>query len=254
MRILLTNDDGVLAPGLLALYQALRGLGDLHVVAPHAVQSGGSHSITIRHPLLCSRISLNGDFQAVSVEGTPADCVKVAVNALLPKRPDLVLSGINAGQNTGIHVLYSGTVAAAVEAAVMGLPAMAISLQIYRDMDFDAAARIARGVIEQLLAHELPPGRIYNINLPEPGPGRPRGVRVAPQSTRAMVERLDRRTDPTGREYYWLNGDFASLEDDAPTDRVALREGYVCVTPLQFNLTDTALLQQMQSWNWRLPS
>lgn len=254
MRILLTNDDGVLAPGLLALYKAMRGLGELHVVAPHAVQSGGSHSITIRHPLLCSRVSLNGDFQAVSVEGTPADCVKVAVNALLPGRPDLIVSGINAGQNTGIHVLYSGTVAAAVEGAIMGLPSMAVSLQIHRDMDFDGSARIARGVIEQLLERGLHPGRVYNINLPEPGPGRPRGVRVAPQSTRAMVERLDRRADPTGREYYWLNGDFASLEDDSPTDRVALREGYVCVTPLQFNLTDTTLLQHMQSWEWRLPS
>ena len=250
MRILLTNDDGVLAPGLSALYDALAADAEVHVVAPHAVQSGGSHSITIRHPLVCQPVQVNARLRAVSVEGTPADCVKLAVNALLPQRPDLVVSGINAGQNTGIHVLYSGTVAAALEAAIMGIPAMAVSLQLYPVMDFPRAAQIAKRIIDELWARGVQADRAYNINLPELKPGWPRGVRVAAQSNRPMNEKLEKRTDPTGREYYWLNGDFKSLEDDQPTDRQALREGYVCVTPLRFNLTDPDILAKLHGRPW----
>ena len=250
MRILLTNDDGVTAPGLRAMYDALADYAEVSVVAPQTVQSGGAHAITIRHPLVCQQISVNDRLRAIGVEGTPADCVKLAVNALLPERPDLVISGINAGQNTGIHVLYSGTVAAAIEAAIMGLPAVAVSLQFSPDMDFDRAARIAKRIIERIVADGLRPGRICNLNIPELRPGVPRGIRVAPQSTRPMSEQLERRTDPTGREYYWLNGDFASLEDDAQTDRAALREGYVCITPLQFNLTDGAFLEELRTRSW----
>lgn len=250
MRILLTNDDGVLAPGLWAMYDALADDAEVFVVAPHTVQSGGSHSITIRHPLVCQDVTVGERLRAISVEGTPADCVKLALNALLPQKPDLVISGINAGQNTGIHVLYSGTVAAAIEAAVMGFPSVAVSLQFSADMQFERAADIARRIIKRLDSDVLHPGRICNLNIPELRPGVPRGVRVAPQSTRAMNERLERRTDPTGRQYFWLNGDFASLEDSGSTDRAALREGYVCLTPLQFDLTDGAFLQELRTRTW----
>jgi 5'-nucleotidase len=250
MRILLTNDDGILAPGLLAMYNALAEDAEVDVVAPQTVFSGGSHSITIRHPLLWQRTSVADRFSAASVEGTPVDCIKLAVNVLLPEKPDLVISGINAGLNTGIHVIYSGTVAAAIEAAMMGIPAVAVSLQLYRDMDFDGAGRIAKRIIDQLRQQGLAPGRVFNINIPEIKPGRPRGVRVAPQSVRQVLDRLERRTDPAGREYCWLSGDFTNLDDDAETDRRALDEGYVCVTPLQFNLTDNHLLDAMRQWTW----
>ena len=250
MRILLTNDDGVWAPGLAAMYEVLAGGAEVNVVAPHAVQSAGSHSITIRHPLMCQPVKVNDRLRAMSVEGTPADCVKLAVNSLLRDKPDLVVSGINAGQNTGVHVLYSGTVAAALEAAIMGIPAVAVSLQFSSEMRFDLASRIAKRLIDRIVADGLRPGQICNINIPEFRPGIPRGVRVAPQSTRPMTERLERRTDPTGRDYYWLNGDFNSLEDSAETDRVALGEGYVCITPLHFNLTDQALLDEMRRRSW----
>jgi 5'-nucleotidase len=250
MRILLTNDDGILAPGLGALYGVLVPDADVEVVAPQAAHSGSSHSITIRHPLLWQRVEVNGRFHAECVEGTPVDSVKLAVNVLLPEKPDLVVSGINTGQNTGIHVLYSGTVAAAVEAAIMGIPAVAVSLQFSDNMDFERAAQIARPIIRRLIHHGLAPGQVCNINIPEIKPGWPRGVRVAPQSVRPMTESLEKRTDPLGREYYWLGGDFTNLDDDAETDRTALREGYVCITPLQFNLTDNALLGDMQQWSW----
>ncbi len=250
MRILLTNDDGVFAPGLRALYGALAGNADVDVVAPDAVQSGGSHSITIRHPLISQTVDVNGYFHGTAVEGTPADCVKLALSALLPEKPDLVVSGINAGLNTGINVIYSGTVAAAIEAAMMGIPAVAVSLQIYRDMDFDGAARIAWRVIDQLGRHGMAPGQVFNVNIPELKPGCPLGVRVARQSVRQVIDQLEKRTDPNGREYYWLAGDYGNLDDDAPTDRLALRDGYVCVTPLQFNLTDHALLAEMENWEW----
>jgi len=250
MRILLTNDDGIFAPGLLAMYKVLAEDAKVDVVAPQAVHSGGSHSITIRHPLLWQRASVNDVFSGAGVEGTPADCVKLALNVLLDEKPDLVVSGINAGLNTGINVIYSGTVAAAIEAAMMGLPAVAVSLQFSQDMDFDYAARIAKPIIRQLVPHGLGPGQVCNINIPEMRPDWPRGVCVAPQSTRQIVDAFERRTDPNGREYYWLSGDYTNLDDDVDTDRLTLREGYICVTPLQFNMTDNALLEDMRHWSW----
>lgn len=250
MRILLTNDDGIFAPGLLAMYEVLAEGAEVDVVAPQAVHSGGSHSITIRHPLRWQRARVHDRFSGAGVEGTPADCVKLALSVLLPEKPDLVVSGINAGLNTGINVIYSGTVAAAIEAAMMGVPAVAVSLQFYRDMDFDYAARTAKPILDRLLEHGLAPGQVCSINIPEMKPGWPRGVRVAPQSIRQIIDRLEKRTDPNGREYYWLSGDYTNLDDDEQTDRFTLREGYVCVTPLRFNLTDNALLQTMRQWSW----
>jgi 5'/3'-nucleotidase len=250
MRILLSNDDGIFAPGLMAMYRALADNADVDVVAPEAVQSGGSHSITIRRPVMWRRVHVAEVFHGTSVDGTPADCVKLAVGALLPQRPDLVVSGINAGLNTGIHAIYSGTVAAAVEGAIQGLPAIAVSLKLYRDMDFAAAAKIARSIIDQIVAKGLSPGQVCNINIPEIKPGWPRGIHVVPQSIQIPEDRIEKRTDPNGGEYYWLAGDFGEIDDKMETDLHAVREGYVTITPIQFNLTDIPLLAQMQSWTF----
>ncbi|MFH1420307.1 MAG: 5'/3'-nucleotidase SurE [Planctomycetota bacterium] len=250
MRILLTNDDGIFAPGLLAMHKTLATFADVDVVAPASVQSGGSHAITIRNPVLWNPVNVNDHFQGTAVEGTPADCVKLAIHALLDRKPDLVVSGINAGLNTGVHVIYSGTVAAAIEAGILDCPAVAVSLAIYRDMDFDRAAALTKRIIDPLLEHGLQPGQVVNISIPEFKPGWPKGVRIAPQSTRPMIEELEKRSDPNGREYYWLSGDYTALNDKTDTDRMALHEGYVCVTPLQFNLTDTARLADMRDWKW----
>ncbi len=250
MRILLTNDDGILAPGLMAMYRALQSLGEVHVVAPETVQSGGSHAITIRNPVLWRRVPVGDVFTGTSVEGTPADCVKLAIHAVLEHKPDLVVSGINAGLNTGIHVLYSGTVAAAIEGAIQGCPSIAVSLEIYRDMDYDAAAQIARNIIDRLLAESPQPRQVFNINIPELKPGLPKGVRVAPQSRHTMPERIEERTAPYGRKYYWLAGDFKNFGDSDGTDRQCLDEGYACVTPLQFDMTDGAQLELLGKRDW----
>jgi 5'-nucleotidase len=252
MRILLTNDDGIFAPGIIAMYNELVAHHHVDVVAPETVQSGGSHAITIRSPVMWQSVHVGGRFQGTSVNGSPADCVKLALNALLPQKPDLVVSGINAGLNTGIHVLYSGTVAAALEGAILGCPAVAVSLQLYRDMDFARAARLARGIIEQLLSNGLAPRHVFNINVPEFKAGWPRGIKILPQSTQSVLDKLEKRHDPGGREYYWLSGDFGELDDTSQTDLHAVREGFVCLTPLHLNLTDNALLSQMQQKNWTL--
>lgn len=253
MRILLSNDDGIFAPGIMALHDELAKIAEVNVVAPANVQSGGSHAITIRHPVAWRTVQVSGSFRGVSVEGTPADCVKLALGGLDIAKPDLVVSGINAGLNTGIHVLYSGTVAAAIEGAILGYPAIAVSLQLYRNMDYAGAASIARGVIEQLALKNLRPRDVWNINIPENKPGWPRGVRVVPQSIQPTLDRLEKRSDPSGREYYWLSGDFGELSDGHDTDLRAIREGYVSVTPLQFNLTDATMLERARTWEWLLP-
>lgn len=250
MRILLTNDDGIFAPGLMAMHEELQRSHDVTVVAPANVQSGGSHAITIRNPVLWRKVGVNGKFHGTSVEGTPADCVKLAIGALMDKRPDLVVSGINSGLNTGVHVLYSGTVAAAIEGAILGCPTVAVSLQLYRDMDYARAARIAGRIISELAKETMTPRLTWNVNIPEFKPEHPRGIRVAPQSIVPTLDRLEKRSDPNGREYYWLGGDWGELDDGGDTDLHVVREGYVCVTPLQFDLTSKEHLLQAKRQEW----
>lgn len=236
------------------MHDALAADWEVEVIAPQGVQSGGSHAITIRHPVLWHKVRVGDAFDGTSVEGTPADCVKLALHHLVEAPPDVVVSGINAGLNTGIHVLYSGTVAAAIEAAILGRPAIAVSFELYRDMDFNKAARIAKPIIEAIVEKGLPPGNICSINIPELKPGWPRGVRVAPMSTQIMSEHIEQREDPYGRPYYWLSGDFQNYGDPNDTDRHAIGDGYVAVTPLQFDLTDRERLKEWADLKVTLPS
>ena len=245
MLILLTNDDGINAPGIAAMYHELLALGEVFVVAPETVQSAKGHGITLATPLLTSKMTVPNAFTGIAVDGSPADCVKLAVNQLLPRRPDLVVSGINAGANVGVNVIYSGTVAAALEAAFLGLPAIATSLFLRNHIptDFARAAVLSRGVIEQILARGLPAGQMMNINLPalrsdQPSPA----IRVVRQCTRPWVDTYERRQDPRGRDYFWNNSVFTLGETEGDTDVAAIREGCIAVTPLQFDLTDHAKL------------
>ncbi|OWY72810.1 5'/3'-nucleotidase SurE [cyanobacterium TDX16] len=251
MRILLTNDDGIFAPGIIAMHDELQRNHDVTVVAPANVQSGGSHAITIRNPVLWRSVSVNDRFRGTSVEGTPADCVKLAIGALMPEKPDLVVSGINSGLNTGVHVLYSGTVAAAVEGAILGCPAVAVSLELYRDMDYPRAARITGRIIEDLFNDSLENRLVWNVNIPEFKADHPRGVRVAAQCTLPTLDRLEKRSDPSGREYYWLGGDWGELDDGGDTDLHVVRQGYVCVTPLRFNLTAVDAMDAARGRAWK---
>jgi len=248
LDILITNDDGILAPGLAALIRAAEHLGNLHVVAPETAQSAAAHSITLTEPLISQHVELPGGIGGFSISGRPADCVKLAMTELLPTRPDLVISGINAGANVGVNVLYSGTVAAALEAAFFNVPGIAISLDIRGKIDFKYAEQVAREALDQLVHQSvLTPGRVLNVNIPIPEIGPPKGMRVVRQSTRAWADRFQRRTDPRGRVYFWLDADVN--EDEAlqeETDEHAINEGYITVTPLNRDLTDLSDLRNVR--------
>jgi 5'/3'-nucleotidase len=255
MRILLTNDDGIYAPGLRALRKELLKIGSVTVVAPATEQSAAGHSVTLLTPLLVNEVFEDDGrtFIGWAVEGRPADCVKLALLELLPDPPDVIISGLNAGSNAGINVLYSGTVAAAIEGAFYRRTAIAVSLEYDKKIyDFPTAAKYARQVIEQILTHNLPPGSLFNVNLPVLERGPIRGVKVLPQNVSPYQEKFDRRVNPRGRTYFWTSPEFACPDPHPDTDVTALDESYITVTPLQFDLTDHAKVGPMKKWEWKV--
>jgi 5'-nucleotidase len=256
VRILLTNDDGIYAPGLRALRPELMKLGEVLVVAPATEQSAVGHSVTLTTPLIVQEVQDEAKQRlGWAVEGRPADCVKLALRELLPAPPDLIVSGLNAGSNAGINVLYSGTVAAAIEGAFFKCTSIACSLEYTRarPLDFARAAALARQVIEQIVALGPSQGTLFNVNIPDLDKGPVRGVRTVPQNVVPYVEgSYDRRVDPRGRVYFWSSPDFFCPDPHPDTDVMALADGYVTVTPLQFDLTQHALLKEMGGWPWRL--
>jgi 5'-nucleotidase len=251
VRILLTNDDGVYAPGLRALKTELKKLGEVTVVAPAGEQSAVGHSITLLTPLLIQEV-LDEEQKPMgwAVEGRPADCVKLALVELLSQRPELVVSGLNAGSNAGINVLYSGTVAAAIEGAFFQCVSIAVSLEYTKPkpLDFRRAAALAGQVIAQILEYRPEPGSLFNVNIPSLDKGPVRGIRIVPQNLAPYVETYDRRIDPRGRVYFWNNPDFCCPEPHPDSDVTALSESYITVTPLQFNMTHEAMLDEMRGW------
>ena len=252
MRILLANDDGVYAPGLAALEQQLRHLGEVVVVAPATEQSGVGHSITFLTPLSAKSIHREGRHWAWAVDGSPADCVKLAIAELYRDEPfDLVVSGINHGLNAGINVLYSGTVAAAVEGAFFGVTSVAVSLEYDEDADFQAAAVIARNVITGLSAKEASRGGLFNLNIPTSATEQPSELKVVPMGLEQYGSRYEKRTDPHGRDYYWALWSEPEQPPPESADVIQLRKGNVTLTPLRFDLTDPRRLEQMKSWDLR---
>lgn len=250
MRILITNDDGILAPGIAALYEAVADLGEVHVVAPESPQSAMGHAITIRTPLLAHRVHVHNSFYGWSVDGKPADCVKLAICELLPGRPDFVLSGINHGANTGVNVLYSGTVAGAAEGAFFGVPSIAFSLELSKELDFGKARVIARDVFQRFVKSQPTPGTCLNVNIPALDAGWPLGVRVVPMGLAQMDDEYRKQQDEQGRTIYWLDGRFPDHTKHPDTDLHAIRERYVSITPLRFQLTHTDLMATVQEWGW----
>ncbi|MCS7234552.1 MAG: 5'/3'-nucleotidase SurE [Armatimonadota bacterium] len=250
MRILVTNDDGIEAEGLHALVRACERVGEVTVVAPHHDRSASGHSITLHKPLRVQPARIPGArAEAWAATGTPADCVLLAVYGLLPARPDVVLCGINLGPNIGHDLTYSGTVSGAMEAAVLGIPAIAVSLDAEADPQYEVAASFAAALAEQVCRRGMPPDALLNVNVPNLDASRIRGVQVTRQSGRRYRSRLERRTDPRGRPYYWIAGERTSPEDAEPgTDSHALSHGFVSVTPLQMDLTHPALLSALVGW------
>lgn len=235
--ILVTNDDGYFSPGIQALAEAVAPLGDVVIVAPQIEASAVGHGLTLRRPLRCERMAPN----TYAVDGTPTDCVNVAIDEVLASKPALVLSGINKGLNIGDDVTYSGTVAGALEAALLGYPAIAVSLQRAGtdEWDFGPAAALAATLAAALLERPLPSRTFLNVNVPQ---GRVNGVRIAVQARRNHITKVDQRLDPRQRPYFWIEEAQDDWEPDARSDRQAILDGYASVTPLQPDLTDHAAL------------
>jgi len=254
MRILLTNDDGILAPGLVAMRRELSRLGEVTIVAPTTPQSAIGHAISVSQPLFCQEIEVAEGIRGYSVDGRPADCVKLAVLELMRSAPpELVVSGVNHGENVGINVLYSGTVAAAIEGAFYGLPAVAVSLAFGERPDFRGAARLACGLLEQIVSAGRLRGLLLSVNVPDLSAGRPKGLRVCRMGILPTEEAMVRREDPRGRPYFWMTGGFVPTgERDPDLDQVALAEGYVTVTPLKYDLTDAGRLGQVAGWGLKI--
>ncbi len=248
MRILISNDDGIHAPGIAALYEALRPVGELYVVAPESERSAVGHAITVYDPLKTKRIHKNGEWFGYAVDGTPADCVKLALTTLLEHPPDLVVSGINLGPNTGISVLYSGTVSAATEGTILGIPSIAFSLGSFTKPCWSTAQQVARKIVERVATDGLPADTLLNVNIPNRPAEELRGIRVTRMGRSRYIETFERRTDPRGNTYYWMDGDMRLLEDPADTDIQALEEGFVSLTPIGFDMTQHHALSHIAPW------
>lgn len=248
--ILITNDDGITAPGIRALVEAVKDLGDIVVVAPDSPQSAMGHAVTISKPLRLVRTNLYGDIPSYQCSGTPADCVKLAVDKVLHRKPDLLLSGINHGSNSSINILYSGTMSAAMEGAIEGITAAGFSLCDFSiDADFTLAGKIARSVAQNMLANGLPKGVLLNVNIPKLTQETFKGTKVCRQALAKWEEEFDERQDPNGKNYYWLTGKFVNFDKGNDTDEWALANGYASIVPVQFDLTAHNAIGLINQWN-----
>jgi 5'-nucleotidase len=246
--ILVTNDDGVMAPGIMNLVEAVKDLGKIVVVAPDKPQSGMGHAITIGHPLRLQKVNVFGDIEAYSCTGTPVDCVKLAVDKVLHRKPDLCISGINHGANHSINVIYSGTMSAAVEAAIESIPSAGFSLLDYSiEADFTGSRKYARMIVKKLLEGKLEKHTVLNINIPPLPVSHLKGLKICRQAYAKYEEDFMERQDPHGRMYYWLTGEFVNFDKGTDTDVWALANGYVSVVPVQFDLTHYELKTKLEN-------
>jgi len=255
MHILVTNDDGVLAPGLLELAQEMRKIAQVSILAPDRNWSGGGHVKTLDRPLRIKEVRLADGSLAVSSDGAPSDCVALALLGFFPDKIDLVISGINPMANLGHDVTYSGTVTAAMESVIWGVPAIAFSLDTKEnhlgDLDYAPAAQIARKIVETLEINRLLPGILLNVNIPYLPEDQITGIRTTRQGLRVYRDRLDKRIDPRGKPYYWIGGDAPTGIPEEGTDFGALAESCVSITPLMLDLTAYPVMQMMQAWKWQ---
>ncbi|HAD34148.1 MAG TPA: 5'/3'-nucleotidase SurE [Chitinophagaceae bacterium] len=244
--ILITNDDGVTAPGIAALVEVAKQFGKVVVVAPDAPQSGMGHAITIGKPLRMNPVHIFGDVEAYQCSGTPVDCVKLAVDKVLHHKPDFCFSGINHGANHSVNVIYSGTMSAAMEAAIEGIPAIGFSLLNYAyDADFGLAQQVAHEMIHQISSGQIPKKGLYNVNIPNVNPKQYKGLKFCRQANAKWKENFIDRVDPHGKKYYWLTGEFQNLDKGKDTDVWALQHHYASVVPVQYDLTDYTLFRQL---------
>lgn len=248
--ILVTNDDGVTAPGIRALISVMKEIGEVVVVAPDSPQSATGHAITINSTLFINKIDIDPEIETeYSCSGTPVDCVKFAVNEILKRKPDLCVSGVNHGSNSSINVIYSGTMSAAVEAGIEGIPAIGFSLLDYNwNADFEPIKASIKKITLEVLENGLPEGVILNVNFPKLKEKDIKGIKICRQAKAMWQERFDKRQTPHGRDYYWLTGEFINMDNGEDTDEWALEHGYISVVPVQFDLTAHHAMQTLNSW------
>jgi len=246
--ILVTNDDGVKAPGIRALISYIRPFGKVIVVAPDRSQSGTAHAVTIAHPLRLDLISKEEDYEEYCCNGTPADCVKLAFKIVIRRRPDFLFSGINHGTNASINIIYSGTMAAVLEGALAGVPSVGFSLNNYsHDANFGPSGKFVSQIAANVIANGLPDGVCLNVNLPDVSEDKIMGVKLCRQAEGTWKEDFDEREDPNGRKYYWMKGVYAQVGDGEDTDQWALEHNYVALVPVQFDLTATKALESLRN-------
>ncbi|HAI17240.1 MAG: 5'/3'-nucleotidase SurE [Xanthomarina sp.] len=250
--ILVTNDDGITAPGIRALIEVMKELGDVVVVAPDSPQSGMGHAITINSMLHLERVYIDeGNQEEYSCSGTPADCVKLAVREILKRKPDLCVSGINHGSNSSINVIYSGTMSAALEAGIEGIPAIGFSLLDYNyNANFEVAKKYAKTIAKNALENGIPEQVVLNVNFPNLPEKDMKGIKVCRQARANWEEEFDKRQSPQGKDYYWLTGKFVNLDHGDDTDEWALENGYISVVPVQFDLTAHHAITTLNTWDF----
>ncbi len=249
MKILVSNDDGIESKGIAALVKSLSEIADVTVVAPVKEQSAVGHAITMQMPLRIIKTYKSGDFFGYAVNGTPADCVKIGVRNIMKEPPDLMISGINHGSNTAINIIYSGTVSAAREAAIMDIPSIAISVTNHEVTDFSFASKIAKMLALETKGKDLPLGTLLNVNVPDIPEAEIAGILLTRQGKSKWDDIYEKRIDPYGKDYYWLKGNLLEVDDDIETDQAAIRNKYISVSPIHFDLTDYDTFNKMKSWN-----
>jgi len=247
--ILITNDDGIYAPGILQLFKSLKMIGSVTVVAPLIEKSAVGHAITISDPLRVIEVERDGNFFGYAVNGTPADCIKLGIQCILNHKPDIVISGINLGPNTATNIIYSGTVSAAAEAVIMGIPAMAVSLTSFTSKDFAYAGKIALQLTRKILKNGLPEETLLNVNVPAVPENEIKDVIITRQGKGRYQEAFDKRTDPNNRTYYWLTGKKMLLDKDPDVDDLAVMNKNVSITPIHYDLTNYDFLEELNKWN-----
>ena len=248
--ILVTNDDGITAPGIRALISVMNELGDVVVVAPDSTQSAMGHAITINSTLHCDSIKIDDGPQIeYSCSGTPADCIKMGVNEILKRKPDICVSGINHGSNSSINVIYSGTMSAAIEASIEGIPSIGFSLLDYKwNADFESIKSFIKKITIEAMKQGIPKGNALNVNFPKLKEGDIKGIRICRQAKAHWIEKFDKRKSPQGKEYYWLTGEFINQDDGKDTDEWALKNGFISVVPVKFDMTDHSNIKELNNW------
>ncbi len=249
MKILISNDDGINSRGIYELTKELSKIGKVTVVAPLTEQSAIGHAITMKTPLRVTKSLHNGDFFGYAVSGTPADCIKMGIKNILKERPDIVVSGINHGSNTAVSILYSGTVSAAREAAIMDIPAIAISITNHNPEHFSPAAKIASRLVKLVLANGIRKGTLLNVNVPDLPSDKLMGVKITKQGKSKWDDSYVERIDTFGEKYYWLTGNLEEVDTNMELDQFAVKKNFISITPVHFDVTDYDSFDKMKEWN-----